>query len=1001
VQRDGQEVELRPKELDLGHGAGDLPLLGETMRGVPRLHIPAATVTFQIPKRSRATVEATVRVIRRLIVVLLVVFAAPGLQSQSPFKIDYETYTLANGLQVVLHLDRSDPLVAVAVQYHVGSNREQPGRTGFAHLFEHMMFQSSQHVGEDQFFAKIQAAGGTLNGGTNSDATTYYEVVPNNALEMALWLEADRMGYLLPTVTYQAFLNQQDVVQNEKRQRVDNVPYGHTNYVLDKLTYPADHPYSWQVIGSFEDLARASIPDIHDFFKTWYGPNNATLVVAGDFDVATAKRLVDKYFGEIPSRGARPDPEPLAVKLNATVRAYHEDNFARSPELNMAYPTVEDWHNDAYALQYLGLLLSDGRNSPLYKVIVEERKLAPQANAFSGTREIAGTFRFRVRAFPNIKLSDVEQAVFDAMQRFETDKFTDADLARIRARVETGFYNGLSSVLAKSFQLATYNEYAGSPGYATTDLQRILAVKADDVWRVYRAYLKDKPYILTSFVPKGQVELVAANSERFPVQEEAIAAAGVTSREADTSHDMGPLPSSFDRSVEPERESAPALALPATWTHTYRNGLRIYGIRQAELPLVNFSLTLQGGLLLDDPVRVGTANLITDLMMEGTRRRTPVELEQAIDNLGANVGMFTGREAITIQANGLASKLPEIYALFEEILLEPRWDETEFARIKRETIESINRSRVSPAAVASNVFNRLAYGDGHIFANPTSGEPETVEALTIDDLKRFYDKNYSPAVAHITVVGAISREDAIRLFQPLERKWTSREVTIPTYRLPAPLSAPRLYFVDIPGARQSEIRIGHLGLAESDPDYYGAIVMNYKLGGAFNGRVNMILREEKGFTYGARTGFSGGTQPGTFVASAGVRANSTAESVGIFRDQITRYLQGIPQEDLEFTKGALIQSNALRFETLGALGGLLNDMATYGWSVDFVSRREQFVRDLTLEQHRALAGRFIHPDQLIYLVVGDAATQLEPLRSLGLGDPTLLDVTGRPPKAVP
>jgi zinc protease len=947
-------------------------------------------------------VEVAVRTLHRLTALPLVVLAAPALQAQAPLKIDYEQYKLANGLEVVMHVDRSDPLVAVAVQYHVGSNREKPGRTGFAHLFEHMMFQSSQHVAEDQFFAKIQEAGGTLNGGTSSDATTYFEVVPNNALEMAIWLEADRLGYLLPTVTSQAFLNQQDVVQNEKRQRVDNVPYGHTNYVLDKLMYPADHPYHWQVIGSFEDLARASIPDIHDFFKTWYGPDNATLVVAGDFDVATAKRWVEKYFGEIPARGAQPDPEPRHATLAGTKRAYHEDNFARSPELNLAFPTVENYHADAYALRYLGLLLSDGRNSPMYKIIVEERKLAPQAGAFSGAREITGSFRFRVRAFPNVNLTDVERAIFDAMARFETEKFTDADLARIRARVETGFYNGISSVLGKSFQLATYNEYAGSPGYITTDIQRILAVTADDVWRVYHQYLKGKPFVLTSFVPKGQVELAAERSERFPVQEESIASAGVSPAAAgDDNGEIPPIPSSFDRSTEPAKGPAPALTVPQTWSHTYQNGLKIYGVRQAELPLVNFALTIRGGLLMDDPDRVGAANLITDLMMEGTQRRTPVELEQAIDDLGANLNMFTGREAITLAGNALASKLPEVYVLVEEILLEPRWDETEFARVKRETVEGINRSRVSAAAVASNVFNRLVYGDHHIFANPTAGDVESVESLVIDDLKRFYDKNYSPTVSHLVVVGDITKEDAIKLFQPLETKWGAKQVAMPTYELPPPGTTPKLFFVDIPGARQSEIRIGHAGLKESDPDYYAATVMNYKLGGAFNGRVNMILREEKGFTYGARTGFSGGTQPGAFVASAAVRANSTAESVEIFRDEIAKYRHGIPEEDLAFTKGALIQSNARRFETLGALGGMLNDMATYGWSADFIRQQEQVVREMTVDQHRSLAQRLIDTDRLIYLVVGDAATQLDPLRNLGLGDPTLLDVTGRPPKAVP
>jgi zinc protease len=944
--------------------------------------------------------EVTVRTLRPLVALLLAALATRGLTAQSPVRIDYESYRLSNGLDVVLHVDRSDPIAAVAVLFHVGSNRERPGRTGFAHLFEHMMFQSSQHVGEDQFFAKIQSAGGTLNGGTSSDNTIYFEIVPKNALEMSLWLESDRMGYLLPTVTDQAFLNQQDVVQNEKRQRVDNVPYGHTGYVVDKLLYPPDHPYHWQVIGSFEDLAKATIPDIHEFFRTWYGPTNATLVVAGDLDVAQTKRWIERYFGEIPSRPAQPDPEPQPVTLTATKRAFHEDNFARSPELNMVFPTVEQYHDDAYALQYLGRLLSDGRSSPLYKVIVEERKLAPQASAFSQNREITGVFRFRVRAFPTVKLDDVEQAIIDAMARFESEKFTDEDLGRLRAQLETNFYNGISSVLGKAFQLASYNEFTGSPGYLTTDIERILAVTADDIWRVYRRYIKDKPFVLTSFVPKGKLELVAANSEPFPVQEESITEAGVT-RAATATNDLGPLPSSFDRSVEPVKGTQPPLSLPEVWTHTYKNGLRMYGIRHTELPLVNFALTLKGGQMLDDPARVGVANLMTDIMMEGTKRRTPVELEKAIDNLGASLSMFTGREAITIQANALAAKLPAVYGLFEEILLEPRWDTTEFGRIKRETIEAINRQRVSPSAVASNVFSRIVYGDGHVFAQPTAGTAETVGSFTIDDVRRFYEKNYSPAISHITIVGDITKDEAVKLFQPLETRWAAKDVTVPTYPLPAAGDAPRLYFVDVPGARQSEIRIGHLGIPETDPDYYAATVMNYKLGGAFNGRVNMILREEKGYTYGARTGFSGGTQPGVFVASSGVRSNATAESVEIFRNEITKYREGVSAEDLEFTKGALIQSNALRFETLAALRGMLSDLATYGWPADYIRRQEQVVRGMTLERHRALAQRMILPGRLIYLVVGDGATQLEPLRRLGLGDPILLDVTGAPATATP
>jgi len=931
-----------------------------------------------------------------LAVLLTVVLAATGVAAQeSQLSIDYEKYTLSNGLEVVLHQDDSDPITAVAVQYHVGSNREEVGRTGFAHLFEHMMFQSSQHVGQDQFFQKIQAAGGTLNGGTSSDATTYFEVVPKNALEMALWLESDRMGYLLPTVTYDAFVNQQNVVQNEKRQRVDNRPYGHTQYVIGKLLYPENHPYSWTVIGSFEDLANATLEDIRSFFTKWYGPNNATLVVAGDFDEERTRAWIDKYFGEIPSPEEQPDPEPWPVRLDETRRAFHEDNFARSPELRMTFPTVEQWNEDSYPLRFLGLLLADGKRAPLYKEIVEDRELAPEVSAFQRSQELAGVLTVRVRAFPGTSLTEVEDAVHTGLERFETEGFTEADLDRIKASVETGFYNGISSVLGKAFQLANYNEYAGSPDYVSTDLERLQSVTAEDVWRVYEEYVKGQHYVLTSFVPKGEVELVAEGSERFPIPEEDLSRAGVVA-EGDVPEPEPPemLPSSFDRSVEPAKGPVPELEVPEVWSHTYANGLRIFGIEHDELPLVQFSLTLNGGQLLDDADRVGVANLMTDIMMEGTRSRTPRELEEAIDSLGASIGMFTGRDAITIQANGLRSRLDGIYGLFEEILLEPRWDETELERLKRETVETINRRSVNPAAVASNVFNKLIYGDDHVFGQPTLGTPEAVASFGIEDVQAFYEANYSPNVSHIAVAGDIGRDEAIELFRPLEEKWAAKEVDFPSYAEPEMPEASAVYFVDVPQARQSEIRVGHPGPSAEDPDFYAATVMNYTLGGAFNSNLNMILREERGYTYGARSFFNGNGQAGTYVASSAVRSNVTLESARIFREEIESY--AVSPDELDFAKSALIQANARRFETLGALRSMLNQIGSYDRPFDYVERREDVVRGMTLEDHRELVEELIHPDRMIYLVVGDGETQFSRLRELGLGEPILLDRNGDP-----
>jgi zinc protease len=812
-----------------------------------------------------------------------VLFLFTGLYAgdKAALKIDYEKYKLKNGLEVILHEDRSDPIAAVAIFYHVGSNREEKGRTGFAHLFEHIMFQESQHVGQDQFFKKIQGAGGTLNGFTTHDNTGYFEIVPKNSLEMCLWLEADRMGFLLPTVTPEAFVNQQDVVQNEKRQRVDNVPYGHTFYAIHKLLFPENHPYNWQVIGSFEDLKNASVEDVRNFFKKWYGPNNATLVVAGDFEKAKTRQWIEKYFGELKSPPAVADPKPWNVSLEKAKRAFHEDNFAQSPELTMTFPTVQQYHKDSYALQLLSDLLADGKKAPLYKVIVEERKLAPSVSAFQRNLEVTGYLQFRVRAFPDKNLAEVEKAISEAFARFEKDGFTDKDLARIKAKIETNFYNGIASILNKAFQLASYNEFAGSPDFITKDIQNALDVTKEDVWRVYNQYVKNKPCVLTSFVPKGKVDLVAENSEKFPVVEEAIEKAGVGTAAASESKSapVEKISSSFDRSIDPPKGPAPEIILPQIWTHTLKNGLRIYGIEHNELPLVELSLTLKGGMLLDDPNQVGVADLMSDLMMEGTKNKTPVELEEAIAELGANVRMFTSDESIVIQANTLASKLAQVYALLEEILLEPRWDEKEFARLKQQTIETINRQNVNPAVVAQNVHRKLIYGPAHILSNSTLGTPASVEKTTMADLKNYYERNYSPAVAHVAIVGNVSKDQAVKLFASLEEKWPSKEVKFPEYALPPAPEKSRLYFVDIPGAKQSQIRIGYLALPYTHPDYYPATVMNYKLGGSFNGVLNLILREEKGYTYGARSNFIGTQYPGPFVASTGVRSNATFESI--------------------------------------------------------------------------------------------------------------------------
>ncbi len=913
-------------------------------------------------------------------------------ETKSPDKLamDFEKYELDNGLQVVLHQDKSDPIVSLAIQYGVGSNREVTGRTGFAHLFEHMLFQESENVPQDQFFKKIQDAGGTLNGGTWKDGTIYYEVVPNNALEMVMWLESDRMGYLINTVTEAAFYNQQEVVQNEKRQRVDNNPYGHTNWVIDKAIYPEGHPYNWQVIGELVDLQNATIDDVKEFYDMFYGPNNATLVLAGNFEIEEAKGLINKYFGEIKRRQEVAPLKPQPVTISETKRFYHEDNFATAPQLTMVWPTVEQYTKDAYALNILGQLLANGKKAPLYKVLVKEKDLTARTRAFNRSQELAGDFRIVITANQDRNLAEIEDAVFESFDKFEKEPIKDQDIERVKAGLETDFYNGISSVLGKSFQLARYNVFAGDPGFITQDIENIKAVTKEDVMRVYHTFIKNKPYVITSFVPKGKLDLAAKDSQIAAIVEEAIKE-NVAVEISETKDEIRKTPSNFDRSIEPAQGDVATLKIPNSWEKVSANGLKVYGIEQDELPLVNFSLVIDGGHLLDSFDKIGVANLMTDIMMEGTANKTPEELEEEIELLGASIRMYTSNEAITISGNTLARNFNKTMDIVEEILIQPRWDEEELQRIKTSTINTIKRNEANPSIVADNVYNKLLYGENHILAYPAIGTAKSVTSITMQDLKDFYTKNFSPSVSKFHVVGNVNQETSLAVLDDLISKWESKVVVIPTYEVNGTREKSSLYFVDIPNAKQSVINIGYISIPRTDPDFFKATVMNYKLGGSFSGNLNLILREEKGYTYGANSRFAGTTISGTFTASSSVRTNTTGESVKIFKDEIHNYKNGISQEELTFTKNALIKSNARRFETQGSLLGMLQNRSSYNLPADYIANEEKVVGGMTLEEHKELANKYLDETKMAYVVIGDAATQFEQFKNAGFDEVILLD----------
>lgn len=927
-------------------------------------------------------------------IILTFLFISCSSPKENEFEVEFEKFTLDNGLEVVFHKDDSDPVTAVALTFHVGSAREKEGKTGFAHLFEHLLFLESENLGKgglDKMSSRIGGSG--ANGSTSRDRTNYFQTVPNDALEKMIWAEADKVGYFINTVTEEVVAKEKQVVKNEKRQGVDNRPYGHTNYVIDKNLYPEGHPYSWQVIGSLEDLQNATLADVKEFYNRWYVPNNATLVIAGDFDSEQAREWVHKYFDEIP-RGEEVEPlEKRPAQLSETKKLYYEDNFARLPELRMTWSGVENYHADSYALQILTQLLSDGKKAPLNQVLIEEKQLTSNVSMYSRNSELAGEISLRVRAYQDVDLDEVSAAIDEAFTRFEEEEFSDSDLERIKAGIETNFYNGLSSVLGKAFQLAQYNIFADDPGFINRDIKNTLAVSRSDIMRVYDTYIKGKDFVATSFVPKNQKDLALSNSEAAEVLEEKI----VMGRE-DEQFDLGEgtsyekTPSSFDRSQEPPYGDSPELNIPDVWTADLENEMAVYGIENNELPLVQFNLRLKGGLLLDNPDKVGVANLVAELMTKGTANKTPQELEEAIDELGASINMYAGSQNITVTGNTLSRNYQATIDLLEEIILEPRWDEKEFELARQRVLSRLAQQKGDPNSIASNEFDKLIYGEDHILSHNTIGTVESVESITLEDLKSFYEKYITPSLADFHIVGSVAEEEVVASLESLTARWESNSAEVPSYATPEPISESKVYFYDVPDAKQSVLYFGYLTMPETDPDYYPATVMNYILGGGgFASRLTQELREGKGYTYGIGSGFSGTTIAGAFSIRSGVRTNVTYESTQLVKDILQEYPNTFTDKDLETTKSFLLKSNARAFETYGAKLNLLQNMSAYGWSADYVKEREQIVKEMTKEKISELANTYADPDKMIYLVVGDAKTQFDRLKGLGYGDPVLLN----------
>ena len=915
-------------------------------------------------------------------------------QGEKDFSLPYEKFVLDNGLQVVLHEDKSDPIVSVAIQYHVGSAREKPGKTGFAHLFEHMLFQRSEHLGRNEFFKKIGELGGSFNGATGPDGTVYYETVPRDALEKVLWMESDRMGFFINTVTRKGLEREIDVVSNEKRQN-ENRPFGQSNGMMLKQFYPEGHPYRWPVIGSIADLHGATVDDIKQFYRKYYAPNNATLVVAGDFDRREVEAMIRKYFGEIPAREEVEPVRPIPVQLEKTSKYVLEDRFANAPGLEMNFSGAEQFHPDAYPLRILALLLSYSKNAPFYKVLVEDNKLASYVNVASSSLELSGQVSVSVKAYKETDLNTVYRGIQEAFERFEQEGIRDNDLERMKIMQETMLYNVMMSLESKTQALARNNVFAGRPDQMVIDLAHYQAVTKEEVMRVYRKYVRGKHFVALSTVPQGQTSLALTGSvvvrpdEDSPVGQKLVADEGAVTDDDPYEY----TPSVFDRSVEPPLlANTPESAMPPVWTGEMSNGMKVKGMAYTELPVVQFAVYLNSGMLCEPKGKSGLARLTAAVLNCGTRTKTPEELEVALGLLGARVSFGVSTERMQLSGSCLKKNFPQVLRLVEEMLLEPRWDETALELARKRMIGNIRQSSTEPKVLARHVFRQMMYGPENVLSNSALASEKEVAAITMEDIKTFYKTHIVPGQATFDFVGGYEKKEVMKFLQPLARTWTTGGASQERLNLNFMAPQAKVYFVDYPGAKQSYILLGCPAMPKASNDYYPAKMVNQLLGASSNALLFDVLRLQHGYTYGAYSFFDCGKYANEFRATSSVQAAYTLEAMQLFKSCISTYGEQFTEQSLVKTKDAMFKENAAAFEMPDARLDLLSEMTVDGLPVDDLKRQEQLLKRMTLPEAKACIRNWLDYDRMFFVVVGDAASQLDRIRKSGLGEVKVVDL---------
>jgi len=897
----------------------------------------------------------------------LVAAAATAQQPEIP-QIPYQQFTLDNGLTLIVHEDDKAPIVAVNVWYHVGAKNEVPGKTGFAHLFEHLMFNGSEHYNDD-YFKPFDRVGATeMNGTTNSDRTNYFQNVPNTALDMALWMESDRMCCMRAAVDQKRLDEQRSVVQNEKRQR-ENQPYGKVFNLIQENTYPAGHPYDGTVIGSMEDLEAASLEDVHQWFDTYYGPNNAVLVVAGDVDAAHVRERVQHYFGAIPPGPPINRHESWVAPRKTSHRQVIQD---RVPQARV-YKTWNVPERSSEAFQHLELFAdvwANGKTSRLYEDLVYDKQIATDVQAIALGRELGSLLIVYATARPGESLQAIEAAMDAELERLLDGGVQRRELEGVKTRRLAGFIRGVERVGGfggKSDILAQSQIYDGSADGYLRHLQTIREATAGQVSATARQWLGDGTYTL----------------EVHPFPEFEATASDV------------------DRSAIPFPETQPAVDFPAFERATLENGLELVVANWPAVPAVDFSLVLDAGYAADAvaaDARLGTASLTMDMLDEGAGGLDALEISDRLDRLGAALNVGADLDTSYVNVSALKVNLDETLQLYADIILEPAFPESELERLRQQTLARISQEQSRPQSMALRLFPTLIYGEGHPYAIPFTGTGtrESVTAITRDDLAAYHADWFQPGNATLVVTGDTTMDEVRPLVEKRFRNW--RAASAPDKSIPAvePADAARVYVVDRPGSEQSMIIAGHVVPPYDHPQRLGLQAASDVLGGSFSARVNMNLREDKGWSYGARSIIADarGAQP--FFMFAPVQTDKTAESMAELAEELHALTGERPPTADEIAKVKDQSTLTLpgRWETRGSIAGAIREIVRFGLPGDYWDRYPESVRDLDAGAVTEAARELLHPDRLTWVIIGDWAKIEEAVRGLNIGEVQRIDAQG-------